>query len=90
MCLAIPGEVIRWVDRDPLLASGVVRFGELELVCHLACVPDVNVGEYVVVHAGVAISKVNAREAQLLFDELDQLEVVEELRQTVQVPRGAT
>jgi hydrogenase expression/formation protein HypC len=90
MCLAIPGEVIRWMDRDPLLASAVVRFGELERVCHLACVPEVNVGEYVIVHAGVAISKVNATEAQKLFNDLDQIEVVEELRQTSTVCRGAT
>lgn len=90
MCLAIPGEVIRWVDRDPLLASGVVRFGELERVCHLACLPDVNVGEYVIVHAGVAISKVNADEAQKLFDELDQMELNEELHQRMPVPRGST
>ncbi len=88
MCLAIPGEVIRWMDRDPLLARGVVRFGELERVCHLACVPDVKVGEYVIVHAGVAISKVNAAEAQKLFVELDQIEVAEELRQISPLCRG--
>jgi len=79
MCLGIPGEVVRWMERDPLLAHGVVRFGELERVCHLACVPDVLPGEYVIVHAGVAISKVNADQAKKLFDELDQWEMADEL-----------
>lgn len=79
MCLGVPGEVVRWVDRDPLLARAVVRFGDLERVCHLACVPDVLPGEYVIIHAGVAISKVNAQEARKLFDELNQWEVAEEL-----------
>lgn len=79
MCLGIPGEVIRWVDRDPLLARATVRFGELERVCHLACVPEAEVGDFVIVHAGVAISRVNAQEAQRLFAEIDRLELAQEL-----------
>ena len=80
MCLGIPGEVVRWIDRDPLLARAEVRFGELQRVCHLACVPEAEVGDYVIVHAGIAISKVNAREAQRLFEEIDKLELAQELK----------
>lgn len=80
MCLAIPGEVVRWVDRDPLLARAAVRFGELERVCHLACVPEADIGDFVIVHAGVAISKVNAEEARKLFAEIDRVELAEELQ----------
>lgn len=79
MCLGIPGEVVRWIDRDPLLARAEVRFGELQRVCHLACVPEAEVGDYVIVHAGIAISKVNAQEALRLFDEIDKLELEQEL-----------
>jgi hydrogenase expression/formation protein HypC len=85
MCLGIPGEVVRWIDRDPLLARAEVRFGELQRVCHLACVPDAEVGDYVIVHAGIAISKVNAQEALRLFDEIDQLELQQELATEVPV-----
>lgn len=77
MCLGIPGEVVRWIDHDPLLARAEVRFGDLHRVCHLACVPEAEVGDYVIVHAGIAISKVNEQEALRLFAELDQLEVQE-------------
>ena len=63
MCLGIPGEVVRWIDRDPLMARAAIRFGDLERVCHLACVPEAEVGDFVIVHAGIAISKVNAEEA---------------------------
>lgn len=85
MCLGIPGEVVRWIDRDPLLARAEVRFGELQRVCHLACVPDAEVGDYVIVHAGIAISKVNAHEALRLFDEIDQMELQQELATEVPV-----
>lgn len=88
MCLGIPGEVTRWIDRDPLLARAEVRFGELHRVCHLACVPDADVGDYVIVHAGIAISKVNAEEALRLFDEMDELELQQELATDVPPPPG--
>lgn len=79
MCLGIPGEVVRWIERDPLLAKAEVRFGELQRVCHLACVPEAEVGDFVIVHAGIAISKVNAQEALRLFEEIDKLELAQEL-----------
>lgn len=78
MCLGIPGEVVQWIDRDPLLARAEVRFGELQRVCHLACVPEAEVGDFVIVHAGIAISKVNAQEALRLFEEIDKLELAQE------------
>ena len=85
MCLGIPGEIVHWIDRDPLLARAVVRFGELERVCHLACVPEAEVGDYVIIHAGIAISKVNSEEAQRLFREIDQFELQQELASEVAV-----
>jgi hydrogenase expression/formation protein HypC len=46
------------------LATGSVSFGGVTKEVCLACVPDVEVGDYVVVHAGFAISKVDEREAE--------------------------
>jgi len=90
MCLGIPGEVTRWIDRDPLLARAEVRFGELHRVCHLACVPEAEVGDYVIIHAGIAISKVNAEEARRLFDELDKLDLQQELATDVLPPSNTS
>ena len=73
MCLAIPGKVVRWIDTDPLLASAVVEFGGVTRTCHMACVPEALVGDYVVVHAGVAIARVNAAEAARTLSELASL-----------------
>ncbi len=73
MCLAIPGKVVRWVDRDPLLAVADVEFGGVIRPCHMACVPAAEVGDYVVVHAGVAIALVDADEAVRVLAELTSL-----------------
>lgn len=70
MCLAIPGRLVAWLDRDPLLARGQVEFAGIRRECHLACVPEAEVGDYLVVHAGIAISRVDASEAERLIREL--------------------
>jgi hydrogenase expression/formation protein HypC len=74
MCLGIPGKVVRWLDRDPTFARAELEFDGVRRVCHMACVAEAEVGDYVVVHAGLAISKVDAREAQRLLDELAELD----------------
>lgn len=69
MCLAIPGRVVRWIDTDPLLAIAEVEFGGVKRRCHMACVLEARVGDYVVVHAGVAIAPLDAEAAaQTLAD----------------------
>lgn len=78
MCLGVPGKVVRWIDRDPTFAQADVQFDGLTRRCHMACVVDVEVGEYVIVHAGIAITKVDAEEAQRVFDELRRLELLDE------------
>ncbi|MCA9030075.1 MAG: HypC/HybG/HupF family hydrogenase formation chaperone [Planctomycetaceae bacterium] len=64
MCLAVPGEVVEWLDRDPLFAKALVDFGGVCKPCHMACVTNAEVGDFVIVHAGIAIAKVNAEEAR--------------------------
>ena len=70
MCLGVPGRVVKWLDRDPLLARAQIEFEGVRRVCHLACVPEAEVGDYVIVHAGVAISRIDAEAAVRLLDEL--------------------
>ena len=69
MCLAVPGKVVRWLDREPLFARAEIEFEGVRRVCHMACVPEAEIGEFVIVHAGVAISRVDADEAQRILDE---------------------
>ncbi len=64
MCLGIPGKVIEWISRDPVFGLALVEFGGVRRECHMACVPDVEVGDYVIVHAGIAISRINEQEAE--------------------------
>lgn len=73
MCLGVPGRVVEWLDRDPLLARAQIEFNGVRRVCHLACVPDAEVGDYVIVHAGVAISRIDPDAAERLLDELRSL-----------------
>jgi hydrogenase expression/formation protein HypC len=62
MCLAIPGKVLQKEDRDGLL-MGRVDFGGITREVQLDFVPEVEVGEYVIVHVGFALSRLDAEEA---------------------------
>lgn len=62
MCLGIPGRVTAVAD-DAGLRTGVVDFGGVRRDVCLAYVPDVEVGDYVVVHVGFAISRLDEAEA---------------------------
>ena len=73
MCLAIPGKVVRWLDRDPIAALASVEFGGVTRACHMACVLEAEPGDYVVVHAGVAIARIDARAAEQTLAELAAL-----------------
>lgn len=66
MCLALPGRVvsIRGADLDRV---GQVSFGGVLREVNLACVPEAEVGDYVLVHVGMAISKVNEAEAERIL-----------------------
>ena len=70
MCLAIPGRVVAWINRDPLFASAEVEFEGVRRVCHMACVPEAQPGDFVIVHAGVAISRVDEAEALRTLQDL--------------------
>lgn len=73
MCLAVPGKLVRWLDHEALLARGEVEFAGVRRVCHLACVPEAVAGEYLLVHAGIAITRLDEAEARRVFAELERL-----------------
>jgi hydrogenase expression/formation protein HypC len=74
MCLAIPGQILSIAGDDPLLRTGRVSFGGIVKEVNLAYVPEATVGDYVVVHVGFAISKLEAQEAERVFAYLQQME----------------
>ena len=81
MCLAVPGRVIEILGDDPLLRSARVSFSGVVKQISLTCVPEAVVGDFVLVHVGVAISVVDAKEAEETFKylrmmgELDGIEL---------------
>ena len=77
MCLGIPGKVLSVVPGA--LASGRVAFGGVEKEICLAYVPQVKVGDYVIVHVGFAISVVNQEEARRTLEYLAALGDLAEL-----------
>lgn len=79
MCLAIPGEVLSVDDSDALLRTGRVKFGGIVKDVSLALLPEARPGQYVLVHAGLGISVVDADEAARIFEYLEQLGETEEL-----------
>jgi hydrogenase expression/formation protein HypC len=67
MCLGIPGRITE-IQPDGLMPMGKVDFGgAIREVC-LAYVPEAGVGDYVVVHVGFAISKIDEEEARQSFE----------------------
>jgi len=77
MCLSIPGK-IKEVYEDGSLTMGRVDFGGvLKEVC-LAYVPEAQVGQFVLIHVGFAISVLNDEEAIARLDVTRQNENFEE------------
>lgn len=88
MCLAVPGKVVSISGEDPLLRAGKVDFGGILKEANLAYVPEAGVGDYVIVHAGFAISRLDEEEANKVFEYLREMEELSELDETN--PKGAS
>lgn len=73
MCLAIPGKIETIVDGDSLTRCGKVNFGGITKEVNLAYVPEAAVGDYVIVHVGFALSRLDEREASQVFEYLKQI-----------------
>ena len=79
MCLAIPGKIESISGDDPLTRMGKVNFGGILKDASLAYVPEAKVGDYVIVHVGFALSRLDEAEAHKVFDYLKQMEELGEL-----------
>lgn len=73
MCLAVPGKVVEIIGDDPLLRSAKVSFSGVVKLVSLTCTPEAKLGDYVLVHVGVAISTVDPEEAAQTFEYLKQM-----------------
>ncbi len=74
MCLGIPGQVTEIQQNPTGLTMGKVDFEGVVKLVNLATLPDIRVGDYVMVHYGVATSKLDEHEAQSLLQFLKELE----------------
>jgi hydrogenase expression/formation protein HypC len=81
MCLAIPGKIESLSGDDPLTRMGKINFGGVFKEACLAYVPEARVGDYVIVHAGFAISRLDEDEAEKVFEYLKQMEALAELKE---------
>ena len=92
MCLAIPGKITSISGEEPLTRMGKIDFGGVLKDASLAYVPEAKVGDYVIVHVGFAISRVDEDEAQKVFEYLREMEELAELEGAgpppTQTPRG--
>jgi hydrogenase expression/formation protein HypC len=79
MCLAIPGRIESISGDEPLTRMGKVNFGGIRKEACLAYVPEAQVGDYVIVHVGFALSRVDEEEARKVFEYLKEMEELGEL-----------
>ena len=84
MCLGIPGQITKiWTDPQSNLPMAKVDFGGVGKEVCLSLEPETQVGDYVLVHVGFAISRIDEDEAQQTLELLAQMgELAEELGET--------
>jgi hydrogenase expression/formation protein HypC len=81
MCLAIPGKIVSITPQEEAtFRYGKVSFGGILKEVNLCLLPEAAVDDYVLVHVGVAISRIDEAEAAKTFDYLRQMGEVEELQ----------
>lgn len=66
---------------DPLVRMGRINFSGIIKEASLAYVPEVQIGDYVIVHVGFALSKVDEAEAQKVFEYLKQMDELGDLKE---------
>ena len=77
MCLAVPGQVMSVEERDGTLMADVDFGGIRKDVC-LQYIPDASVGEYVVVHVGFAIQRLDEKSANETLANFERMGILEE------------
>lgn len=80
MCLGIPGRVVETYQEHDVLMGKVEFGGVFKRVC-LEHVPETQVGEYVLVHVGFALSRLDEAEAQRVFQYLEEMDQLDEIKE---------
>ena len=80
MCLAVPGKITSISGEEPLSRMGKIDFGGILKEASLAYVPEAQIGDYVIVHVGFAISRLDEAEANKVFEYLREMEDLSELQ----------
>ena len=81
MCLSLPGKIIT-IDENSELRMADVDFGGVRREVCVEWVPEANIGDYVLVHVGVAINLIDEKEAMLTFNYLQQIGEINELEES--------
>jgi hydrogenase expression/formation protein HypC len=76
MCLAVPGKILQAQERSGSRIARV-QFGGIVREAYLDFVPEAQVGDFVMVHVGFAISRVDAEEAQRTYRLLETMGLLE-------------
>ena len=85
MCLAVPGKIVSVTGGDdPLSRMAKVSFGGVIREVSLAYVPEAGVGDYVIVHVGFALNKLDEQDALKVLEDLKTLGDMEDGRQGLQ------
>ncbi len=79
MCLGIPGKVVETCREHDILMGKVDFGGVLKRVC-LEHVPEARLGDYVLVHVGFALSRIDESEARRVFEFLENMNQLDELK----------
>lgn len=79
MCLGVPGKITEIQDNALGMAMGKVSFGGISKEVCLAYVPEAQIGEYVIVHAGFALSVIDEKEAMEVFEMLKEMQELSDL-----------
>ena len=75
MCLGIPGKVVEIYEANGI-TMGKVDFGGIVREACLAYLPDIEVGDYTIIHVGFGISKLNEEEAQETLEMLREMDML--------------
>jgi hydrogenase expression/formation protein HypC len=78
MCLAVPGRIRRIWGESPLARTGEIEFGGIAKEANLAFVPEARPGDWVLVHAGIAIAQLDAEAAERTLAALRALDAAED------------
>lgn len=81
MCLGIPGRILEINNGEGVARAGRVDFGGIVKDVSLAFVPEAAVGDYVVIHVGFAIAKLDEAEARRVFEYIAELGDLKELNE---------